>query len=85
MFCKLRPTESQEVQYTRRSSALLALKFLNLKAATYETDPVEAVLQPTQLAVCVDHRCMLLIHPCDCIRNQKNIALVENFTVPEQS
>lgn len=76
MFSNLRPTGSQEVQYTQHCSTPMTLKFLNPKAATYETDPV---LQPTQLAVCVDHGCMLLIHPCDCIENQKNTALVEKF------
>lgn len=55
----------QEVYTIHLSLAFRALKFWRLKAGTYDPGKVEAERWPTQLAVCVDHGCTLLIPSCD--------------------
>lgn len=74
---------------TQFSSAFRALKSLN---ATYDTD---LAVWPTELATCVDHGCVLLIHShpttvtgrCTMwfLKNQKNSAPVEISTVPRHT
>lgn len=92
MFSNWRPTskqqtyQSQQVYTTHFSGASRALKSLNPKTTTYDTD---LVLRPTQLAACVDCGCMLFIHSCattvtgrctmSCIKKSKDI-----FKMPRQ-